>query len=77
MSPRDELHIILDQLPERDVPTASRFLRSLVDPVDLSLATAPIEDEPETQEEREAAERARRESGPGTPHEEVLREFGL
>jgi hypothetical protein len=52
-------------------------MRSLVDPVELSLLTAPLDDEPETDEERAAVEAARSEPGPGTPHEEVLREFGL
>ncbi len=74
---REELHLILDHIPESDVATAGKFLRSLVDPVELSLLRAPIDDEPETEEEREAVERARREPGLGTPHQEVLREFGL
>jgi hypothetical protein len=38
---------------------------------------APFDDEPESEEERAEVEAARRETGPGTPHEEVLREFGL
>jgi len=38
--------------------------------------TAPLDDEPETDEECAAVETARSEPGPGTPHEEVLREFG-
>ena len=74
---REELHRILDHIPERDVPIVHKLLRSLVDPVELSLLNAPIDDESETEEERDAVERARREPGPGTSHEEVLREFGL
>ncbi len=74
---REELHRILDHIPKKDVPTVHKLLRSLVDPVELSLLTAPLDDEPETEREREAVERARREPNPGTPHEEVLREFGL
>jgi hypothetical protein len=74
---RHELHILLDHIPDNDVPTARKFLRSLVDPVELSLLTAPPDDEPESDEERAAVEDARSEPGPGTPHEEVLREFGL
>jgi len=41
------------------------------------LLTAPPDDEPEPEEERAAVEEARSEAGFGTPHEEVLREFGL
>ena len=74
---RQELHRILDQIPDTDIGTAHKFLRSLLDPVALSLLTAPFDDEPETGKERAAVEAARRESGPGTPHEEVLKEFGL
>jgi hypothetical protein len=43
----------------------------------LSLLSAPVDDEPETEDERTAVERALAEPGPGTSHEEVLREFGL
>jgi hypothetical protein len=59
---RHELHILLDHIP---------------DAVELSLLTAPPDDEPESEEERSAVEEARSEPGTGTPHEEVLREFGL
>ena len=74
---RRELHWLLDHIPESDVSTARKFLRSLVGPVALSLLTAPDDDEPETEHEKIAAESARKEPRPGTPHEEVLREFGL
>jgi hypothetical protein len=74
---RNELHILLDHIPDTDVPAARKFLRSLVDPVELSLLMSPLDDEPESEEERTAVEAARSEPGPGTPHEEVLREFGL
>jgi hypothetical protein len=74
---RRELHVLLDHIPASDVTTARKFLRSLVDPVSLSLLSALEDDEPETEAERAAAESARREPGPGIPHEDVLREFGL
>jgi hypothetical protein len=69
--------VLLDHVPPSNVTKARTFLRSLVDPVSLSLLSASEDDEPETDEERAAVEAARRETGPGTPHEEVLREFGL
>ena len=52
MTVRDELHKILDRVPETDVATALEFLRSLVDPVELSLLSAPIDDEPEPKQSR-------------------------
>lgn len=74
---RQELHALVDHLSDVDVPTVTKLLRVLSDPVRLSIALAPFDDEPESEEERAAAEAARCEAGPGTPHEEVLREFGL
>ena len=75
MTVREELHKIVDHIPDADVATARKFLRSLVDPVELSLWSAPVDDEPESEQEREAVERARREPGRGTPHDDVLREL--
>jgi hypothetical protein len=48
-----------------------------MDPVELSLLSAAVDDELETEDERAAVERALAEPGAGTSHEEVLREFGL
>jgi hypothetical protein len=45
--------------------------------VERATLNAPPDDEPESDEERAEVETARREAEPGTPHEEVLREFGL
>jgi hypothetical protein len=74
---REELHKLLDHIPDSDIPTAQKFLRALVDPLELAVLTAPPDNEPETEEELADVESARREPTPGTPHEEVLREFGL
>jgi hypothetical protein len=74
---RAELHALLDCIPDGEMPAAQKILRALADPVEASLRAAPIDDEPETEDERASVEAAKREPGPGTPHEEVLREFGL
>ena len=42
-----------------------------------SLAAAPVDDEPETDDERRAVQAAREDAAPSIPHNEVLREFGL
>lgn len=47
------------------------------DPAVLAIVHASPDDEPESEEERAAVEAARREPGPGTAHEEVLRESGV
>jgi hypothetical protein len=77
MTHREDLHQLLDHIPDGDIPTTRKFLRSLVDPIELSLLNAPLDDELETEAERQAVERARGETGEGTPHEQVLREYGL
>ena len=74
---REELHKLVDLISDSDVPTARKILRALADPAWLATLTAPLDDEPETEEERAEVDAARRETGRGTPHEEVLREFGL
>lgn len=74
---RQELHVLVDCIPTSDLPTARKIVRSLVDPAELAILNASPDDEPESEEERAAVEAARRETGPGVAHEEVLREFGL
>jgi len=74
---REDLHKLLDHIPDSDVPAARKFLKALADPVWLSILTAPLDEEPETEEELAEVEAARGETSPGTPHENVLREFGL
>lgn len=57
---REELHRLIDQLPENEVTPALRYLQYLrdVDPVRKSLDAAPLDDEPETDEELLGAEEA-------------------
>ncbi len=76
-SDRQEMHALVDRIPAADVPAARKMLRALADPLWLSLLSAPLDDEPESEEERAAVEQALAESGPFTSHEEVMREFGL
>ena len=77
---RQELHTLLDRLPESGIPAARDYLRTLVDPVESALAAAPDDDEPLSEHERTAIEAAggrRERHEPSIPHGEVLREFGL
>ena len=73
---RQELHALVDHIPAGDLPAARKILRALAYPVWQSILTAPLDDEPETDQERAEVEAARRETGTGTSHEEVSREFG-
>ena len=77
---KQELHLLIDQLPPDQVPAALRYIRYLrIDPVLVSLLNAPSDDEPYTEAERErdAEAVASIARGEGVPHAEVLREFGL
>jgi hypothetical protein len=73
MSTREELHRLLDRIPESDVPTTQKFLRSLVDPVELAMLLAPEDDEPESGEERAAVEDALADPSPDIPFEQIRR----
>ena len=82
---RDAIRQLVDDLDERDLPVAERLLRALRDTSDANhrllrtLANVPLDDEPETEEERAAVAEARQEllEGRGIPHEEVMRRLGL
>jgi hypothetical protein len=51
---------LVDELPEAALPEAERYLAALRDdPLALLLLTAPIDDEPETTQERAAVQLAR------------------
>jgi len=52
---RRELHTLVDHIPESDMPAARKVLRALADPVELAILAAPLDDEPETEEERAIA----------------------
>ena len=55
MTSRAELHDIVDMLPDSDLESAQRLLRVLPDdPVLRALLTAPLDDEPVTDEDRQA-----------------------
>lgn len=59
MIARDELHAMLDSIPEERLAAAREALAALADPVWLALLGAPDDDEPLTDEELKALEAAR------------------
>jgi hypothetical protein len=70
---RDELHVLVENIPERDVSAAVKMLRGLMDPVELAVLTAPVDDEPETAEERNAVEASLADTAPDIPFEQIRR----
>ncbi|MGH8068856.1 MAG: hypothetical protein ACRERE_27210 [Candidatus Entotheonellia bacterium] len=62
MTTKATLHQLIEELPESELVAAERFLaylRDMADPVRRALLTAPWDDDPETDEERQAVQEAR------------------
>ena len=79
MLTRDELHRLIDAIPDSELAMVATALEPLIDPVMRALLTAPIDDEPETEEERTAVAEAKAELARGEflTQEEVKRRHGL
>jgi len=75
-------HIFLtNRLPEAQISGLIGFLETIVDPVSAALRRAPLDDEPESEQERlevaEARQWIQRHGGKGIPHSEAMRRLGL
>lgn len=75
-------HELIERLPDSQIATAIRFLEfMLLDPVARAVATAPTDDEPVTEQDRQRFDAGQvwfaQRGGKGTPMKEVLAEFGL
>ncbi len=83
MTVKEKLHRLVDELPEKEARAAERFLEYLrnvgSDPVLGALMAAPIDDEPETEEERAAVADAYEDLRQGRVRSlaEVKRDLGL
>ena len=78
---REHAHQLIDRLPETQLSALVGLLETIVDPVRAALRNAPVDDEPESEGERQAVAEARdwlkRNGGKGIPHEEAMRKLGL
>jgi hypothetical protein len=79
---KQQAHELIERLQTSQIATAVRFLEfMLLDPVSRAIATAPADDEPPTDEQRQAIARSeawfRERGGKGIPMEEVLADAGL
>src|ERR1019366_4803566 len=81
MSDREHAHQLIERLPETQLSALVGLLETIVDPVASALRNAPMDDEPESEEEKQAVAEARvwlqRNGGKGIPHEEAMRRLGL
>jgi hypothetical protein len=78
MTTREMLHVIVDKLPETELMTAARILIALDRPSDalqLALASAPLDDEPDDDDFDGGLTEAR--SGETISHDELLRRLGI
>jgi hypothetical protein len=79
--PREQAHQLIDRLPETQLSALVGLLETIVDPVAAALRNAPIDDEPETDREKQAVAEARDwlagRGGKGIPHDEAMRRLGL
>lgn len=74
-----QAHAMLDLLPAGKLPAAVGLLGGLLDPVDLAILNAPIDEEPLTPEEEQALAESHewRKHNEPTPHDVVLTELGI
>jgi len=82
LTDKQHAHELIERLDSSMIATAVRFLEFIaMDPVARSIAAAPVDDEPLTEDEEQALDRADawldENGGKGIPHEEILAEFGL
>jgi hypothetical protein len=72
---------LIERLAPSQVSAVVVLLQAMLDPVARAIANAPIDDEPVTEEERQAVARSEawfeERGGKGIPMEEVLADFGL
>jgi hypothetical protein len=81
IDPRKQAHQLIDLLPETQLSALVGLLETIVDPVAAALRNAPIDDEPETTDEKRDVAEARdwlaRRGGKGISHAEAMRRLGL
>lgn len=84
MIAREELHELIERLPDSELPGVRRQLLERLaeatnDPVLRAFMGAPLDDEPESEEERQAVAKAKEDLGAGrvVSDEDLRRELGL
>lgn len=76
---KQQAHDLIERLAPGQISAVVHLLEVMTAPLARSLANAPIDDEPVSEEEAHeiADARASLDRGEGIPHEKVLAEFGL
>ena len=80
-NPKEHAHELIEHLPPSELAAVVGLLEAMLDPISRAIAQAPLDDEPVTEEEREALARSEawfeERGGKGIPMEEVLADCGL
>jgi len=76
---KQHAHELIDRMAPKQVSAVVSLLEIILDPLARTLASAPYDDEPVSQEEAREIEasKAALARGEGIPHEKVIAEFGL
>jgi hypothetical protein len=76
---RQHAHHLLDQLDPGQLAAVGHLLEVMVDPENIAIRNAPIDDEPESQEEARAVAASKEWFGnhQGIPFEEVVADLGF
>ena len=76
---KQHAHELIDRMAPGQVSAVVGLLEIMLDPLACTLASAPYDDEPVSQEEAREVEasKASLARGEGIPHEKVIAEFGL
>jgi len=78
-NPKQHAHELIERLSSGQVSAVVGLLEAMLDPVEIALANAPVDDEPLTAEETRALDESREwmKHNAGIPHEQVLAELGI
>jgi hypothetical protein len=78
---RRQAHELIDRIAPSQVSAVVGLLETMIDPVSRAIANAPLDDEPESEDERRAVAESKawmeKHPSKGVPYEEILSEFGL
>jgi hypothetical protein len=78
---KQQAHELIERMAPGQVFAVVSLLETMLDPVSRAIANAPIDDEPETDAEREAVAASKawmaEHPGQGIPFEDLLADFGV
>lgn len=78
---KQQAYELIDRLAPSQVSAVVGLLEAMLDPVSRAITNAPVDDEPETEQEHQAVAESKvwfeRHGGQGVSHNEVLADFGL